>query len=167
MKLIRQTHTSLRRACGRALLAAALAAAGLAQAANYYVDVDWTGTESGSSSQPYNTIGEAVTAANAVSASHNIYLAGGTYADAANSGTEDYSAGGGSGGGYNLTKYIAFYGGYAGWDGDGTAASDFDWTAGARVARSTIIDLQGASSRAFYRASSANPEGGVFDGLTF
>ncbi len=167
MKLIRQTDTSIRRACGRALLAAALAATGMAHAANYYVDVDWTGAQSGTTNAPYKTIKAAVDAANAVSGTHNIYIAAGWYGDVANGGTEDYSAGGGSGGGINITKAINFYGGYAGWDGDGTDPSDFDWTAGARIPHATVVDLQGAASRALYRGQIGSLGTPIIDGLTF
>lgn len=148
-------------------VAAVVTAVGTTLANDYYVDVEWQGTEAGSPTQPYNTIGEAVAAANAVAAIHNIYIAEGIYADSAIGGAEDYSAGGGTGGGYNLARNISIFGGYAGWDGDGAAAEDFDWTAASRVPRSTRVDLQSADSRAFYRDKSAVARGGVFDGLTF
>ena len=130
-----------------------------AQAALFYVDGDWSGTETGGTSTPYNTIAEAVTAANAVSGASSLYFASGNYRDVANGGFEDYSAGGGaSGGGYNLTQAISIYGGYAGWQGGTT----FDWTT--RNPRSTTIELKSASSRAFSYTGSGTP---VFDGLTF
>jgi len=152
---------------GAAVLAAMLLAAVTVQAATYYVDVSWTGTESGTENEPYQTIGAAVVAANASTGPHTITIAGGVYADVANGGLEDYSAGGGVNGGYNLAQRISFHGGYAGWDGDGTDPSDFDWTASSRVPRSTIIDLQDAGSRAFYRPTTGQTGTVTFNGFTF
>ncbi len=139
-----------------------------AQAANYYVDVSWTGTQSGTTNAPYATIKAAVDAANAIAATHTIYIAAGTYADVANAngGTEDYSAGGGTGGGIKITRRINFYGGYAGWNGDGAAPADFDWTEGSRTPRATVIDLEDAASRAFWHEAPVG-SGSLFDGLTF
>ncbi len=151
---------------GRIAAAALLAMATLtAQAVNYYVDVSWTGTQSGTTNAPYATIKAAVDAANAIAATHNIYIAAGWYGDVANGGTEDYSAGGGSDHGILITQRINIYGGYAGWDGDGTAPEDFDWTAASRTPRATVIDLNNAASRAFRHEPPAT--GSIFDGLTF
>ena len=129
-----------------------------AQAALFYVDGNWTGAESGTSTQPYNTIGEAVTTANGATGTHTIYIASGSYRDVANGGAEDYSAGGGSGGGYSLNQRINIYGGYTGYTGSG-----FDWTT--RTPRTTVVDLNAASSRAFYQNNYTYAE--VLDGLTF
>jgi len=139
------------------VLAGGLAVGLNAHAANFYVDIDWAGAETGGSSTPFNTIGEAVTAANAGAGPHTIYIASGTYADVANGGTEDYSAGGGSSGGYSLNQRISIYGGYDGWDGAG-----FEWTA--RTPRTTVIDLNAAASRAFYQDGFTYAE--TIDGLT-
>ena len=125
----------------------------------YYVDVKWTGAETGATNQPFHTLSNAVATANAAAGSHTIYVAGGTYADAANGGLEDYSASGGTGGGILITKIINLYGGYAGTNGPG-----FDWTT--RTPRSSIIDLQAAASRAFYPNVSSGT-GPRFDGFTF
>ncbi len=169
MKLIQRTHTSIRRACGRAMLT--VAAVGMAHAADYYVDVEWTGAQSGTTTAPYTTIKAAVDAANAVAATHNIYIAAGWYGDVANGGSEDYSAGGGTGGGgggISVQRKINFYGGYAGWDGDGTDAADFDWTAGSRAPRATVIDLSQAASRAFTADTATHGSfGPFFDGMSF
>ncbi len=166
-------------------------AAGAARAADIYVDLNWTGTEAGAQTQPFRTISNAVFYANSQAggspnnnppavAIYNLRIAAGTYADVANGGLEDFSVSSNpkradvAGGGYvlgwidgSLGLRVNVYGGYAGWDGDGTAASDFDWTELARVARSTVIDLQGAGSRAFVNnlGHTANT-GSMFDGLT-
>jgi predicted outer membrane repeat protein len=134
---------------------------------DFYVDVSWTGTESGTQTEPYTTIKAAVDAANEIDAEHNIYIAAGWYGDVANDGTEDYSTGGGSGGGINITRRISFYGGYAGWDGAGGDPGDFDWTEGSRIPRTTAIDLQDAGSRAFRNNQAANGHWSLFDGLSF
>ena len=129
-----------------------------------YVDVKWTGAEVGTPTHPFRILSNAVATANAAgTGSHTIYVACGTNADVANGGLEDFSAAGGSGGGILVTNKINFYGGYAGYDG----VSAFDWTAGTRVPRNSIIDLQGASSCAFYVNCSGTVQSPLFDGLTF
>jgi hypothetical protein len=151
--------------------------AGAARATDFYVDLDWTGTEAGTQTQPYRTISNAVAVTKSTAGTHNIYIAAGTYKDVANGGLENYdSIKGGNGvtdpgGGYpignnsifsgGVNSIVSVYGGYAGWQGGST----FDWTAGSRVPRSTIIDLQGANSRAFFNNSYFSA-GGVYDGLT-
>ncbi len=157
----------MKRILGVAALAAVLMGAVAAQAATYYVDVSWAGTPSGTQTEPFRTISNAVEVANASAGPHTVYLAGGIYADVANGGLENFSEGGGTGGGYGLTELVHFYGGYAGWDGLGTDPENFDWTAGARVPRSTIIDLQAAASRAFFRFESGDGSSPWYDGLTF
>lgn len=52
--------------------------------ANYYVDGAWGGAESGTEAEPYNTIQEAITAAEANAGDHNIYIKPGTYPETAN-----------------------------------------------------------------------------------
>jgi hypothetical protein len=158
----------MRKAKMNRIAAAALAARSVltAQAADYYVDVSWTGTESGATTAPYKTIKAAVDAANAVAGAHTIYIAGGWYGDVDNGGTEDYSAGGGADSGILITRQMNLYGGYAGWDGEGEEPGDFDWSEGARTPRATVIDLENALSRAFLNQC---PEyvGTLFDGLSF
>jgi hypothetical protein len=145
---------------------------------NYYVDLDWTGTASGTQTEPFKAISNATETARLVSGTHNIYIAAGTYADVANGGTEDFNAYIGqngsvaaNGGGYPLGNWsgwgvsslVNVYGGYAGWQGGST----FDWTEGSRVPRSTIIDLQGANSRAFFNNAYLNAGSALIDGFTF
>ncbi len=158
MNTMRQTDSSIRRACGRTLLAAALTAAGLAQAANFYVDASAPAGGTGGQSAPFRTLGEAVFAANAIAApvTHNIYIATGLYTDAAHStlpGLESFATeanytlvnpGGGS------FKYHYFRGGYVGYNGGSP-----DWTEGTRVLRSTVIDLLGANARALSTTTDA------------
>jgi len=149
-----------------------VAVAGLALsgwAADFYVDVSWTGTASGTQTEPFTTIKAAVDAANAIAGTDeiDIYIAAGVYADVANGGTENYSTGGGTDGGIYITRrFINIYGGYAGWDGVGSEPGNFDWTEGSRVPRATIIELKDAGSRAFYHEPPAG-RGALFDGLTF
>lgn len=162
-------------------------AAGTTLATDFYVDLDWTGTEAGTQTQPYRTISNAVVAANNSTlgtptspARHVVRIAAGTYKDVANGGLEDFSepantnyptpvTGGGYklgdslGGTYDRARVVDIFGGYAGWQG----GSSFDWTEGSRVPRSTIIDLQGANSRAFYNNHGTHAvTGPLFDGLT-
>jgi hypothetical protein len=55
---------------------------------DFYVDVSWTGTASGTKNEPYTTIKATVDAANAAGEGpHNIYIAAGWYGDVANGGT--------------------------------------------------------------------------------
>ena len=139
---------------------------GVAQAASFYVDPDWAGPWNGTTNQPFQTIKAGVSAACASSAPRNVYIAAGTYADVANGGTEDYSAGGGSDHGILISNVVNVAGGYAGWQGGST----FDWTTASRVPRSTIIDLQGADSRAFraeWPSGNGPSSGPTFDGLVF
>ncbi len=155
-----------------------------------YVDASWTGTQSGTQTEPFRTISNAVFYANSqaggspagnppAGSTYNLRIAGGTYTDVANGGLEDFSVSSNpkradvAGGGYVLGWIdgtglrVNVYGGYAGWDGDGTEASDFDWTELARVPRSTVIDLQGAGSRAFVNNLGHTADtGSLFDGLT-
>ncbi len=152
MNPIRQTHTSIRRACGRALLAAALAASGAARAATYYVDAKWPGPAfNGTASEPYQTLNAAIAAANA--ADGNIILvAEGIYKDTLDGGYEAFPAVG-----YTLTKSVTIRGGYAGWDG-----AAFDWTT--RALRSSIVDLTNTTSRALYLNASKTV---TLEGITF
>ena len=140
--------------------------ASVASAGTYYVDLDWTGTESGTQTEPYKTIKAGVAAADASAAPRRVYIAAGTYADVANSGTEDYSAGGGSDHGIVISTVMTVAGGYAGWQG----GASFDWSEGSRTPRATIIDLHGADSRAFraeWPGGNGPSSGPTFDGLTF
>jgi hypothetical protein len=151
---------------GAAFAIAWLASACVASAGSYYVDVDWTGPYNGTTNAPFNTIKAGADAACTSAAPRALYIAAGTYADVANGGTEDYSAGGGSDHGILISNVVTVAGGYAGWQGGAT----FDWTAALRVPRSTIIDLQGANSRAFcadWPAGNGPSSGPTFDGFIF
>jgi hypothetical protein len=53
-----------------------------AYAADYYVDLNYSGTESGTETEPYTNIRPAVVAANANAGADTIYIAAGTYDDA-------------------------------------------------------------------------------------
>ncbi|MCL1856050.1 MAG: hypothetical protein FWF84_00165, partial [Kiritimatiellaeota bacterium] len=120
-------------------------------AATYYVDPGYTGANGvsdGSESRPYLTIGEGVAAANG-SAANVVKVAEGTYSSLLNGGAEDFGTDG-------IDLKCNVYGGYAGWDGIG-------WD-DARVAGSTVIDLDGAGTRAFYM-NGVNATL-TFDGLT-
>ena len=160
----RQAGGRMNRTLTQVLGVGLMVAAGVASAATYYVDVDWTGPYNGKTNEPYKTIKAAVDAASTSAVPRSVYIAAGTYADVANGGTEDYSAGGGSDHGILITNVMTVAGGYAGWQGGTT----FDWTT--RTSRATIIDLQGAASRAFrllWLSGNGPSSGPTFDGLTF
>ncbi len=134
---------------------AALSGCGMALGATFYVDVNWTGSGTGTASDPYRTIGSAVTAANA-GAGNQIWIADGSYTSTVIGGLESFGASG-----LTLTQGTAIYGGYAGWQ----SGSTFDWST--RAPRSTVIDLTGANSRALYRGGSGELNWGpTVDGLT-
>lgn len=123
--------------------------AGPLLATNFYVDPTAPGGGTGGPSDPFQTIGNSITAANAEGTGmRTIYLSRGNYRDVdhpTTPGMEDFSAQPGfdkKAGIYNTT--VKVYGGYVGYNG-GTP----DWTEGTRVTRSTIIDLKGAAARAF------------------
>jgi hypothetical protein len=126
------------------LATACLVATG-AGAATYYVDLNYSGTETGSDTQPFNTIREAVAAANANAGADTILIAAGTY----NNALENWS---GSGQFEVINGNLTVRGGYG---GVGNWAS--------RTPRSTIIDLAGAGTRAFYDNDVADI---TLDGLT-
>jgi predicted outer membrane repeat protein len=166
MKTARRMCSTLMHRLSVLLSLGLLASAGVASAASYYVDKNWTGPYNGTTNQPFQTIKAGVDAACTSAAPRNVYIAAGTYADVANSGTEDYSAGGGSDHGILISNVVTVAGGYAGWQGGST----FNWTAASRAPRSTVIDLQGANSRAFcadWPAGNGPSSGPTFDGFTF
>jgi predicted outer membrane repeat protein len=116
-----------------------------AGAATNYVDRNYSGTETGSTNQPFNTIREAVAAANANAGADTILIAAGTYDNA----LENWS---GSGQFEVTNGDLTVRGGYG---GVGNWAS--------RTPRATVIDLAGAGTRAFYDNDVANI---TLDGLT-
>jgi len=126
-----------------------------ATAATYYVDVNWTGTQSGTISAPYRTLGAAVTAANGANG-NTILVADGSYASSSGSGLENFGANG-----LTITQGTTIQGGYAGWQ----SGTTFDWTT--RVPRTTVVDLASANTRAFYRGGSGELNyAPTIDGLT-
>ncbi len=148
--MIRRSHTGALAAKAAALAAMLVTTA--ADAAVYYVDKNYAGTEVGTDpDQPFNTIREAVNAAKANVGADEIRIAAGTYDDAREQwstlGQFDISTGGG----------LTVRGGYG---GVGNWAS--------RTSRATVIDLAGGGARAFYHTDSDYTYLSLaFDGLTF
>ncbi len=140
---------------GAATLAAGMLLAAAAHAATYYVDVNYdgaNGTPDGTETRPYTTITAGVAAAEAVSGTHVVLIADGTYRSLLSLGNENFGAEG-----LVFTRTLTVSGGYVGQ----VSAGDFDWTEVSRTPRSTIIDLTGAGTRAFSTTGNA-----TFDGLT-
>ncbi len=130
----------------------------IAGAATYYVDTDYdqsNGVSDGTSTRPYTNITAAVLAANAAAGSiDTLYVADGLYAAASNGGKEDF----GSSGLTATDRGFDLYGGYVGISG-GT------WDTN-RTPRTTVIDLTGAGTRAFYiNVAVAAGYGCLFDGV--
>ena len=113
-----------------------------------YVDVNWSGTESGTTTAPFSSIRAGVGAA---SSGETIIIADGTYSDS----VENFSAAGH----INIPSGLTLEAGYVGH----TGGSTFDWTT--RTPRTTTIDLASAgNNRAFFSDSQATP---TLDGFTF
>ncbi|MCF7854480.1 MAG: right-handed parallel beta-helix repeat-containing protein [Candidatus Pacebacteria bacterium] len=123
-----------------------------APAASFYVDVDVSTSGSGGQTDPYKSIREAYNAAESNSELDNIYIASGTY----NNSIEQWS----TSGAFTYNQSMKVYGGYAGFDG----GSSYDWST--RDPRSTVIDLNGANTRAFESTNSATDPDLTLDGLT-
>lgn len=106
-----------------------------------YVDVNAAPGGTGGTSDPFRTIGAAVTAINGnATVGHGegtVLVADGTYRSTLSGGLESLGTDG-----ITLTKYMTIKGGYAG---------SGNWTDASRVPRSTNIDLTGAGTRAFYQ----------------
>ncbi|OPZ31354.1 MAG: polymorphic membrane protein [Lentisphaerae bacterium ADurb.BinA184] len=120
----------------------------------YYVDVTAPAGGGGGMADPFNSITAAVSALNLNAAvgqnEGTLAIADGTYSIAG----ETFGANG-----IEITKYMTIKGGYAG---------SGDWSEAGRVPRSSVIDLNGANTRAFYQNTPSHwTMGSTFDGLTF
>ncbi len=122
----------------------------LKAAADYYVDLDWTGATNGTETEPYTTLSAAVVPF--VANGGSVLVAGGVYKSVSEGGYENFGMNG-----YDIgvsNKAGVWQGGYAGWDG----VSSFDWTEASRTyptstngdeVSMTVVDLTNANSRAF------------------
>ncbi len=129
-----------------------------AGAATFYVDVNYdqsNGASDGSATAPYTNITAAVSDANETTSQDTILVAGGIYQSVLVGGYEDF---GDIGIEYIAQNGLVLKGGFVG-QVDGAT---FDWTEETRVPRSTIIDLDGAGTRAFYGTRSITVEGFTF-----
>jgi hypothetical protein len=155
--MVNHGTTGIRQGRSLLVLTALLCSLALSVTANaapptYYVDVNWTGTKSGTSTEPYDTISAAVAAVNAGSGGDFIVIADGTYDNS----KETFGAEG-----ITITNGVTIMGGYVGW----VSGTTFDWST--RVPRSTVIDLTGAGTRAFYiDYLKTGFQAITFDGLT-
>jgi len=163
---------TMRKFAGVAALAAALLAAVTAQAATYYVDVNYDGANGapeGTATQPWTTL-YAAAVAYTNGSGHTIRVAIGEYKSTLEGGGEVFGQSGYEGG-YNLEgKSGNWHGGYVGQ----VSGATFDWTEESRTlpdidtidpADVTVINLTNANSRAFF--SSAYEHQTIFNGFVF
>ncbi len=131
-------------------LGAALAAV-TTHAADYYVDAGYSGSETGSPTAPFNTLGEALAQVNASSGPHIIRVAAARH----DSAIESFPL--------VVSNSASIYGGYAGYQpGSGT----FDWVT--RSPRTTVLDGQGAGQRLVYQVfANWSSKSARYDGLAF
>lgn len=141
----------------RVMIAAVVAAilslfAGNASAVSIYVDHNAIGTGTvGDPNDPFPSMRAGIAAS--TSDADVIYVADGIYDNSVESFTGS--------GEIILNRSYDIYGGYAGYD---AGSSTYDWST--RIARSTVVDLNGTSTRAF-NLTGASYKRPLIDGFTF